>query len=95
MNVLKKPILTEKAAKMQDDGVYTFEVDRDANKYQIKQAVESMYNVQVASVRTIVMPGKPKTRYTKSGILSGQTKPFKKALVQLDEGEFIDLYEGL
>lgn len=95
MQVLKKPILTEKAALMQDDGVYTFEVDRNANKYQIKKAVEDMYNVQVATVNTMVMPGKPKSRYTKSGVLSGQTKPYKKALVKLVEGEFIDLYEGL
>lgn len=95
MQVLKRPILTEKAAVMQDDGVYTFEVDKNANKYQIKSAVESMYNVQVASVNTMVMPGKPKSRYTKSGVLSGQTKPYKKALVKLVEGEFIDLYEGL
>ncbi len=95
MEVLKRPILTEKAAIMQDDGVYTFEVDRKANKYQIKKAVEDMYNVQVATVNTMVMPGKPKSRYTKSGVLSGQTKPYKKALVKLVEGEFIDLYDGL
>jgi large subunit ribosomal protein L23 len=95
MQVLKKPILTEKVAKMQDDGVFAFIVDRKANKYQIKEAVEKTYNVQVATVNTMVMPGKPKSRYTKSGVLAGQTKPYKKALVKLQEGEYIDLYDNV
>ena len=95
MQVLKKPILTEKVAKMQDNGVFAFEVDRKANKYQIKEAVEKTYNVQVASVNTMVMPGKPKSRYTKAGVLAGQTKPYKKAMVQLLEGEYIDLYDNV
>ena len=95
MQVLKKPLLTEKVAKMQDDSVFAFIVDRKANKYQIKEAVEKTYNVQVAAVNTMVMPGKPKSRYTKSGVLAGQTKPYKKALVRLEEGEYIDLYDNV
>lgn len=95
MQVLKKPLLTEKVAKLQDAGVYAFVVDRKANKFQIKEAVERTYNVQVATVNTMIMPGKSKTRYTKAGIISGRTNPFKKAIVKLEEGEYIDLYENV
>jgi len=93
-NVLKRPIVTEKVAKQQEKGVYAFEVDRNANKLQIKDAVEKMYNVQVSSVNTMVMPGKRKNRYTSAGVISGQTKPYKKAVVRLMDGEIIDIYEN-
>ena len=93
MEILKKPIMTEKVAILQEQGVYGFVVDKRANKIQIKDAVEKMYGVQVDSVRTVIMPGKPKNRYTKSGMISGKTSSYKKAMVKLAEGEFIDLYE--
>ena len=93
MDILKKPIMTEKVAGLQEEGVYGFVVDKRANKIQIKKAVEAMYGVQVDSVRTIIMPGKPKNRYTKSGVISGKTSAYKKAMVKLVDGEFIDLYE--
>lgn len=93
MEILKKPIVTEKVAILQEQGVYGFIVDKRANKIQIKNAVEQMYGVQVESVRTMIMPGKPKSRYTKSGMISGKTSSYKKAMVQLAEDEFIDLYE--
>jgi large subunit ribosomal protein L23 len=94
MQVLKRPIVTEKANELQKTGVYTFEVARDANKFQIKEAVEKLYGVQVADVNTMIKPGKPKNRYTRGGVVSGQTRPIKKALVTLVAGELIDLYDN-
>jgi len=94
MQVLKRPIVTEKANKLQGQGVYTFEVDRGANKFQIKEAVEKLYGVKVAAVNTMVKPGKPKSRYTRGGVVSGRTSAIKKALVKLAAGELIDLYDN-
>lgn len=93
-SVLKRPIVTEKVAKLQEKGVYAFEVDRNATKVQIKDAVEKMYSVQVDSVNTMVMPGKPKYRYGSAGVIAGQTKPFKKAIIRLMDGEIIDIYDN-
>jgi len=93
MEILKKPIITEKVAILQEKGVYGFIVDKRANKIQVKDAVEKMYGVKVDDVRTMIMPGKPKNRYTKSGMISGKSASYKKAMVKLVEGEFIDLYE--
>ena len=69
-----------------------FVVHRRANKIEIKNAVESTYNVSVVSVNTAVMPGKTKSRNTKSGVLKGQSSSFKKAIVKLAEGEELNLY---
>lgn len=95
MEVLKRPIITEKTALLNEEGVFGFIVDKKANKIQIKDAVERMYNVQVQSVRTAIMPKKPKFRYTKSGVISGHAPSYKKAFVKLKEGEYIDLYENI
>jgi len=95
MEILKKPIITEKAALAQEDGLYGFIVDKKANKIQIRDAVEQMYGVKVDKVRTAVIPGKPKNRYTKAGVISGKTSAYKKAFVQLVEGEMIDFYENI
>lgn len=95
MQVLIKPILTEKAALAHENGVYTFKVAKDANKVQIAQAVKAKYGVEVEAVRTAILPGKSKTRYTKSAVISGHTSSYKKAMVQVAEGEIIDIYEGL
>jgi large subunit ribosomal protein L23 len=95
MQVLKRPLLTEELAKMQEKGVYAFEVDRKANKYQIKEAVQKAYSVQVAAVNTMILPGKRKTRYAKGNITAGRTASYKKALVTLEKGEYIDVYENL
>lgn len=96
MNILIKPIVTE---KMTDQGEslnrYGFVVHRDANKQQIKKAVESLYNVSVASVNTMVYGGKNKSRYTKSGVISGRTNSYKKAIITLAEGEVIDFYSNI
>lgn len=96
MSVLKKPLITEKMTKTSEKlGQYGFLVDRTANKIQIKQAVEKMYNVTVASVNTMVSPGKAKTRYTKTGVVSGSSGSFKKAVVTLKKGDTIDFYSNI
>jgi large subunit ribosomal protein L23 len=94
--ILIKPILTEKANAQQDKlSRYSFKVNRRANKLEIKTAVEQFYGVNVVDVNTLVVPGKSKTRSTKSGIISGVKSGYKKALVTVAEGESIDLYASL
>jgi len=96
MNILIKPIVTEKmTAQGEDFNRYGFVVAKDANKLQIKQAVEDLYDVKVAEVNTMRYAGKRKQRYTKSGISVGQTSSYKKAVVTLAEGEVIDFYSNI
>ena len=96
MSILIKPIITEKAtADSELRNCYSFEVDRKANKLEIKQAVESAYGVSVEKVRTINVRPERKTRYTRSGVQQGKTNAVKKAYVQLAEGEMIDLYANM
>ena len=96
MDILIKPIVTEKMTKLGEDlNRYGFIVHRRANKIQIKQAVEQMYGVSVASVNTMTYAGKSKSRFTKSGQISGKTKSFKKAVVTLTEGETIDFFSNI
>ena len=93
MSILIKPIITEKAT-MQSEvlNAYAFQVNTKANKVEIKKAVEAAYGVSVAKVRTINVRPDRKTKYTKTGIQHGKTNATKKAIVQLEEGETIDLY---
>jgi large subunit ribosomal protein L23 len=94
--ILIKPILTEKANAQQDKlSRYAFKVNRRANKLEIKTAVEQFYGVNVVDVNTLVVPGKSKTRSTKSGIISGVKSGYKKALVTVAKGESIDLYASI
>lgn len=96
MDILLKPIVTEKmTAQGEDMNRFGFIVDRKSNKIQIKKAVEELYGVNVVSVNTMVYPGKNKSRYTRTGIISGKTKSFKKAIVTLAEGETIDFYSNI
>jgi large subunit ribosomal protein L23 len=95
MSVLIKPLITEKVTGQNEAGKFGFVVDLEANKVEIKKEVEKMYGVTVLAVNTSVVAGKPKTRYTKSSIISGKTSKFKKAVVTLAEGEFIDFYSGI
>ncbi|GAB3013414.1 50S ribosomal protein L23 [uncultured Cyclobacterium sp.] len=92
MDILKRPLITEKISAMNERGVYGFVVEKTANKPQIKDAVEKMYGVKVVEVRTMRYAAKKKTRYTKAKIVSGYTNTFKKAMVQVAEGEIIDFY---
>ena len=92
-NILIKPIVTEKSTKSSEKLLkYAFKVNRDANKLEIKKAVEAAYNVQVDAVNTQVTVGKKKTRQTKRGVSTGIKSAYKKAHVTLKKGEVIDFY---
>ena len=96
MSVLIKPIVTEKmTAQGEDLNRYGFIVDKKANKVEIRKAVEEMYGVPVKSVNTLRFGGKTRSRYTKSGIISGKTKSYKKAIITLPEGETIDFFSNI
>jgi large subunit ribosomal protein L23 len=70
-------------------------VKKTANKIQVKEAVESTYGVTVKGVRTMNYPVKRKTKFTKNGVVSGKIGAYKKAIVQLTEGESIDFYSNI
>jgi large subunit ribosomal protein L23 len=96
MSILIKPIITEKAtANSELNNCFTFMVKTKANKVEIKKAVEAAYGVSVEKVRTINVRPDRKTKFTKTGIQHGKTNAVKKALVQLAEGESIDLYANI
>ena len=96
MNVLIKPIITEKmTAEGEKTGRYGFVVAKNANKLQIKQAVEKMYGVSVRAVNTINYIGKVRSRYTKTGTQVGIANRHKKAVVTLKKGDVIDFYSNL
>ncbi|MBN2863072.1 MAG: 50S ribosomal protein L23 [Bacteroidales bacterium] len=96
MEILLKPIVTEKMTSQGDKfNRYGFVVAKNANKLQIKKAVEELYSVEVVSVNTIRYGGKIKSRNTKSGILTGKTNAIKKAIITLAEGNKIDFYSNI
>ena len=96
MSILIKPIITEKATLASElRNCYSFQVNTKANKVEIKKAVEAAYGVSVEKVRTINVRPDRKTKFTKTGIQYGKTNAVKKALVQLAEGETIDLYANI
>ena len=95
MAIIIKPIVTEKmTAAGEKLNRYGFIVARNANKVEIKKAVEEMYNVQVTDVNTLIRAPK-KQRWTKSGLLKGAQQAYKKAIVTLKEGETIDFYSNI
>jgi len=96
MNILLKPIVTEKMTSQGDKfNRYGFIVAKSANKIQIKKAVEELYGVTVANVNTIRYGGKVKSRNTKSGLLTGRTAATKKAIITLAECNKIDFYSNI
>jgi large subunit ribosomal protein L23 len=96
MEILKKPIITEKmTAKSEDLNQYGFVVDVTATKDQIRKAVEQMYDVKVDSVNTMRYGGRRQMRYTKAGMISGRKSAFKKAIVTLQDGQTIDFYSNI
>lgn len=95
MDILRKPLVTEKASELNEEGKYSFEVDRRANKVEIKKAVEDMYGVSVVSVNTMNYLGKSKSRYTKTGVVNGRKPSYKKAVVKVAEGDMIDFYSNI
>ena len=96
MEIIKKPILTEKASILTEKlNRYAFKVDHRANKIQIKSAVEAMFGVTVVAVNTAVVAGKAKSRFTKAGNVSGRSPKYKKAIITVKDGETIDFYSTL
>lgn len=96
MEIILKPVITEKMTEMGEKlNRYAFIVHKEANKLQIKKAVEDLYGVDVIAINTMNFNGKMKSRYTKSGVITGKTSSFKKAIVTLAEGETIDFYSNI
>ncbi len=96
MKVIFEPIITEKATNDSElRNRYAFVVNREANKIQIKDAVEQRYNVTVEKVRTQIYGSERKTKYTKKGVQRTKTNIKKKAIVDIQDGDSIDFYNNL
>lgn len=94
--IILKPVLTEKSYAGIQNKVYTFIVAKDANKIQIRNAVEELFGVEVARVNTLNVKGKIRTRNTKSGVTKGSTGDYKKAVVYLkDSSKSIAFFDSL
>lgn len=89
--VIIRPVVSEKSYVLASAGRYTFRVHPDANKTQIRQAVEALFEVDVVAVRTMSVKSKPKRR----GYTSGRTRSWKKAVVQIKPGQQIPVFQGL
>ena len=89
--IVKRPIITEKATLLREGNIYTFRVDSKANKIQIRQAIEALFEVRVDSVRTVSVPSKPR----RQGMFAGKRSGWKKAYVTLQSGESIDVLESI
>ncbi len=93
--ILVKPILTEKILKLQEKfAKYAFVVNKNANKVEIKQAVQRKFDVTVDNVQTVNVKGKSKKMNTRRGITRGKRSSWKKAIVTLRSGDSIDFFEG-
>ena len=96
MSILIKPLVTEKMSLQSENlNRYGFIVDADANKIQIKDAVEKMYGVAVEDVNTMNYLGKMKRRNTKSCLVVGRRSSFKKAIISLAKGDTLDIYNSI
>ena len=89
--VLRRPLITEKDTTLQAEGKYSFEVDREANKHQIKQAVEKAFKVKVTAVNVLTVPGKGRRMRGRQVL----TPSWKKAIVSLKSGDKIGFFEGV
>jgi large subunit ribosomal protein L23 len=89
--VLIRPVISEKSYVLSAAGKYTFRVHPDAHKTEIRQAVEALFDVHVAEVRTVSVKSKPKRR----GVTRGRTRTWKKAIVQVRSGETIPIFQGM
>ena len=95
-NIIIRPIVTEKMTDATERlSQYGFVVNRNANKIQIKEAIGALYGVTVENVRTMNYAGKSASRQTKAGLVKGKKNDFKKAIVELSEGESIDIFAGI
>ncbi len=89
-SIILRPLVTEKGSKLREEGnKYLFSVAPDANRIEIRKAVQDIFNVKVKAVKTIVMHGKVK----RMGVFAGKRPDWKKAIVTLEEGQSIDLFE--
>jgi large subunit ribosomal protein L23 len=96
MSIIIKPIITEKITKQGELlNRYGFVVEKKANKVQIKNAIEAAYGVNIVAVNTMNVRPDRSVKYTKSGMISAKTNAFKKAIVQVKEGETIDFYNNI
>jgi Ribosomal protein L23 len=95
--VLIRPYVTEKTTYQMEEGKYSFICGLDATKPEIRQAIEQRYpGVDVANVRTQIVPGKRRRQFRQGNMIEGRTSGFKKAIVELDpDGEQIDFFEGI
>lgn len=89
--IIIRPVVSEKSYVLSSANRYTFRVHPDAHKTQIRQAVQELFDVHVLDVRTISVKSKPKRR----GVIRGRTRAWKKAIVQLRDGETIPIFQGL
>jgi large subunit ribosomal protein L23 len=89
--IIRRPIITEKTTMLGDQGQYAFEVARTANKVDVKRAVEQIFKVKVRAVNMMHVRGKTR----RMGRSSGVTPPWKKAVVTLQEGQRIELFQGI
>jgi large subunit ribosomal protein L23 len=89
--VIIRPVVSEKSFVQAEIGKYTFRVHADAHKTQIRQAIEQLFDVKVRDVRTVSVKSKPKRR----GVYAGRTRTWKKAIVQLQPGDTIPIFQGL
>jgi large subunit ribosomal protein L23 len=95
--VLIRPYVTEKTTYQMEEGKYSFICGLDATKPEIRQAIEQRYpGVEVANVRTQIVPGKRRRQFRQGNMIEGRTSGFKKAIVELDpDAEQIDFFEGI
>jgi large subunit ribosomal protein L23 len=89
--IIIRPVVSEKSYALATVGKYTFRVHPDAHKTQIKQAIELLFDVRVVNVATSSVPSKPKRR----GYTAGRTRAWKKAVIQLQQGDTIPIFQGL
>ena len=97
-DIIIRPVVSEKSIDESTRGKYTFAVHSDANKIQIKAAIEELYakeKVTVTSVNVLTTKAKEKRRGTKRGRISGYTTPWRKAIVTLAPGQKIEFFEGV
>ncbi len=93
--IIKRPVITEKAMSLASQRQYVFEVHPEANKIQIKEAIEKLFEVNITSIRTVRIKGKNKIRMTRRGMMKGKTALKKKAYITLKEGQTIELVSGV
>ena len=93
--ILIRPIYTEKIARLQEsENKYAFEVDRNANKIEIRKAIEKKFEVRVKNIQTMIMPGKLRQQMTRRGRFYGKRPDWKKAVVTLVAGDKLELFEN-